>query len=51
VRTQVIKGTDSVFREETGVARKLDLNKPKDRLLANHWLRIRDSVMIRGYSI
>jgi hypothetical protein len=51
VRTQVIKDTDSVFREETGVARKLDLNKPKDRLLANHWLRIRDSVMIRGYSI
>jgi hypothetical protein len=44
-RQQVNNDTDRVFREETGVVRKLDWNKPKDRPLLRHWLRIRDSVM------
>jgi hypothetical protein len=43
-RRQVNKETDSLFRDETGIARKLDLSKPADRLLSHHWLRIRDSV-------
>jgi len=45
VRKQVNKDTDRVFKEETGVVRKLDWNKPKDRPLLRHWLRIRDSMM------
>jgi len=44
-RKKVNTDTNRVFSQETGVVRKLDLNKPKDRPLANHWLRIRDSVM------
>ena len=43
-RRQVNKETNSLFRDETGIARKLDLSKPADRLLSHHWLRIRDSV-------
>ena len=44
-RKQVNQDVDRRFREETGVARTLDWNKPKDRPLLRHWLRIRDSVM------
>jgi hypothetical protein len=45
VRKEINKNTNRLFSEETGIARKLNLNNPKDRPLANHWLRIRDNVM------
>jgi hypothetical protein len=44
-RQQVNQEANRRFREETGIARKLDANKPADRPLSRHWLRIRDSVM------
>lgn len=42
---KIIQQTNSLFTQETGIARRLDPRKPADRNLANHWLRIRDSVM------
>lgn len=44
-RAKVNKEVDRIFREETGVTRRLDWNDPKDRPLARRWLRIRDTVM------
>ena len=43
-RKKVDNEANRLFREETGIARRLS-NAPIDRPLANHWLRIRDSVM------
>jgi hypothetical protein len=44
-RKKVVQTTNLLFTQETGVARRLDPSKLADRRLANHWLRIRDSVM------
>ncbi len=44
-RKNVNEEANRLFREEAGIARKLDWSKTKDRPLVRHWLRIRDSVM------
>jgi hypothetical protein len=44
-RRTVSAETSRRFRQETGIDRKLDWNAAKDRLLARHWLRIRDDVV------
>lgn len=44
-RKKVTDKTNDLFRQETGVARKLNPNNANDRRLANQWLRIRDGVM------
>lgn len=46
-RKQVNTDVNQVFRGETGITRRLEWNRPKDRPLARHWLRIRDSVMTK----
>jgi hypothetical protein len=43
-RSKVNVETNRVFKEETGIARRL-LNNPSDQPLVQHWLRIRDRVM------
>ena len=45
-RKKVAEKTNLLFTQETGVARKLNTNIAHDRRLANHWLRIRDGVMM-----
>lgn len=44
-RKKVAERTNLLFRQETGIGRRLNPNNAHDRRLANHWLRIRDEVL------
>jgi hypothetical protein len=44
-RQQINKKADEAFAKETGISRKLKMNDPNDRRLAEQWWRIKDEVM------